>query len=195
MQCVLGACVRSSWSARWARLWDGACICAECVRVRAVRACGERAGESERACVGEIVRVRRNGEYPSAAVGYEMRYGPWIVYNHRAPALTPRVTRRASPRHVTSAPTEHHSGHPYTCRLDDPCKWLRRSTLPITEYYVRHMEWVFTESNGEFTERNQRQGGRGFDLDIRRRRRRIRPLRLFCANWPPSRLPYTCSLA
>ena len=31
-------------------------------------------------------------------------------------------------------------------------------------------------------------GGRGFDLDIRRRRRRIAPLRFFFANWPPSQL-------
>jgi hypothetical protein len=82
----------------------------------------------------------------------EMRYVLWIVYNHRAPALTPRVTRCASPRHVKRDLAEHHFSHPDSARLTYPCKLLRRSTLPITMHNVRHMEWVFTERNGESTE-------------------------------------------
>jgi hypothetical protein len=94
-------------------------------------------------------RARAAGEYPSAVVGYEMRYVLWIVYNHRAPAPAPRAARRAarraSHRHVTSDLTERHSGWPDTTGLDDPCKLLRRSVLPITVYNTYHMEWVFTE--------------------------------------------------
>ena len=74
-----------------------------------------------------------------------MRYGSPVTLNDRAPALTPRVTRLASHRHVTSAPAVHQFDAPYTCRLDDPCKRLRLSMLPITVYNTYHMEWVFLE--------------------------------------------------
>jgi hypothetical protein len=37
-----------------------------------------------------------NGEYLSELVGYEMRYAPWIVYNHRTPTYDPPGTRCAA---------------------------------------------------------------------------------------------------
>jgi hypothetical protein len=77
-------CVRA---ARRVREWrDRGTWCG----VRAVRACGEARAE----CV-----QRSRWEYPSAVVGYEMRYAPWIVYNHRAPASRPP----SSPVNVPSA--------------------------------------------------------------------------------------------
>jgi hypothetical protein len=95
-------------------------------------------------------RVRRrwfvyevNGEYPSAVVGYEMRYAPWIVYNHRAPASRLLRPSSTSHRHVKSDLAEHQTGAFGTSRLSHPCKRLRLSGLPITQYNTRHMEWGF----------------------------------------------------
>lgn len=54
-----------------------------------------RAGRSVRgACVRAAESVRGVAQYPSAAVGYSIRYSPRIVYNHRArprPLASPAV--------------------------------------------------------------------------------------------------------
>lgn len=130
-----------------------------------------------------------NGEYLSAAVGYEMRYAPWIVYNHRAPTHDPP----SSPVNVPSA------------RQKRPRRAPKRRFRHVTfgpPLQAAVVEWV-GHNDAQCTScgmaillcKTSDRGGRGFDLDIRRRRRRIAPLRFFFANWPPSRLPYTCSLA
>ena len=87
---------------------------------------------------------------------------------------------------VARQPTlaERHSGHPYTCRLTGHCKRLICNTLAITQYNAYHMEWGFTLLECILTRQNRRQGGRGSSRSWRRRRRRIAPLRFFCANWP-----------
>lgn len=79
----------------------------QCVTVRACVQCvectrGVTVVRRARACVGEIVRVRRKWEYPSAVVGIWIRYSPQIVYNHRAPAPAPRSARSTSHRHRLS---------------------------------------------------------------------------------------------
>ena len=119
-------------------------------------------------------------------------YGLYTITARPRPPLVRPAAQLV--RHVTSAPSRAPFRWSHQLGLTYPCKRLRCSALPITIYKRSHLEWVFTERNGEFTEKNQTQGGRGFDSAWRRRRRRIPPLRLFFANWPPSRLPYTCSL-
>ncbi len=84
-----------------------------------------------------------NGEYPSAAVGYEMRYAPWIVYNHRAPASRPPSTRCAACSARQTWPAEHQTGASSASRLSRPCKLLRLSRLAITQYKIGYMEWRF----------------------------------------------------
>jgi hypothetical protein len=154
--------------------------------------------------VGRCVRAagvwaKAAGEYPSAAVGYEMRYGPWIVYNHRVRvcerSATPRSARRAPLVARQSALVEHHSGWSDTTGLDDPCKRLICSTLAITQYKRSHIEWGFTLLECILTRQNRRQGGRGSSRSWRRRRGRIRPLRFFCANWPACALALHLQLA
>jgi hypothetical protein len=65
----------------------------ECTRGAPVVACAVRA---VRACDSGVRAAEEAEEYLSAAVGYEMRYAPWIVYNHRAPAHDPPSTRCAA---------------------------------------------------------------------------------------------------
>ena len=149
--------------------------------VRAARA----AGESARAA--EIVRVRSNGEYPSAAVGIWIRYSPQIVYNHRASAPAPRAARLA-PQHRLSDARRPSNGPSLHLPFDLPLQAVAH------EQVANNRILCTSYGMGFLLCKTSDRGGRGFDLVLRRRRRRIRPLRLFFANWPPSRLPYTCSL-
>jgi hypothetical protein len=96
------------------------------------------------ACKSGVRAAEEAEEYLSALVGYEMRYAPWIVYNHRAPAPDP-PSLLCAPQ---SGPSACHKlrvfgavGRP---RLTYHCKLLRFSTLAITVYNTYHMEWVFT---------------------------------------------------
>ena len=73
----------------------------------------------------------------------------------------PSPPRRASHRHVKCDPAERHFGAPYTCRLNDPCKLLRMSMLPITQYNGCHMEWVFLQSRSVNSQCETRHRGGG----------------------------------
>lgn len=100
------------------------------------------------------------------------------------PLQRPPCARRASHRHVKCEPADQQTGSPDSARLDGPCKRLRLSTLPITQYKRSHMEWGFTLLKCILTCENRRQGGRGSSRPGWRRQRRIRPLRFFICNWP-----------
>ncbi len=131
------------------------------------------AGECGRAV--EIVRVRSKcvtslGLYTITACVYVSRQPP------RSVALVARQ----------STLSDQQTDHPVALRLDGPCKRLRLSTLAITVYNTYHIEWGFTLLECILTCQNRRQGGRGSRLADWRRQRRIAPLRLFFANWPPS---------
>jgi len=123
-----------------------------------------------------------NGEYLSAAVGYEMRYAPWIVYNHRAPTHDPPSSpvnvpsaRQKRPRRAPKRRFRHVTfGPPLQAAV---VEWVGHNDAQCTSYGVT----ILLCKTGD-------RGGRGFGLDIRRRRRRVSPLRLFFANWPPSQL-------
>lgn len=137
VQCVPGVSVCSSEDAQ-ATCWPeyGACE-------------RESASDMCAVCAAELVRVRSIGEYLSAAVGYEMRYGPRDTRHDRArtraPLRAPAYFAAQPVRHVKSEPTEHQTDHPDTIRLTYPCKRLRLSSLAITVYNTYHMEWDFIE--------------------------------------------------
>jgi hypothetical protein len=141
-----------------------------------VRACVRVAGESA-------------GEYPTSLVGIWMCYGPPATRDDRARQRQPRSScwqpRSAALVARQSTLSGHQTDHPDSARLTDPCKRLRLNTLAITVYNTYHIEWGFTLLECILTCQNRRQGGRGSRLADWRRQRRIPPLRLFFANWPP----------
>jgi hypothetical protein len=116
-----------------------------------------------------------------------MRYAPWIVYNHRArsrvlaaPAARPIGTSQARPPSTIPVIAPNWFGRPLQAVA---VEHLANNRLQHTSYGMG----ILLCKTGD-------RGGGGRDLDIRRRRRRITPLRLFFANWPPSRLPVALTL-
>ena len=73
--------------------------------------------------------------------------------------------------------------------LDGPCKLLRPSALPITMHNVRHMEWGF------YSVKPAIGGGGGSTWIYDGDGDASAPSDFFSPTGPPSRLPYTCSLA
>jgi hypothetical protein len=72
----------------------------------------------------------------------KMRYAPSVTRKHRAPAPAPGTPAHRPSIALLTFPDARFDD-PDTLRLADPCKPLSSSTLPITEYYVRHMERGF----------------------------------------------------
>ena len=113
-----------------------------------------------------------------------MRYSPWIVYNYRVrvcePSATPlRASRGPSTdaRRASFRPSLH---LPFDRPLQAAdMQHVGNNTIQRISYGVG----IYSVGM-HFDVPKPEAGGRGSSRSWRRRRRRIAPLRFFCANWP-----------
>ena len=119
----------------------------------------------------------------------EMRYGPADTRDDRARHRLPRSSCPAAPlrssfgtsidarRPSNGPPRQRPFGRPLQAVA---VEHVGHNSLQRISYGMGFLQSRSVNSQCETRHR----GGRGFDLLLRRRRRRISPLRFFCANWP-----------